>query len=502
MGIGGHSNRAGTAGRRWGIAVACAVLAHALIVALLALHLRPDNRVTVVRMVPAPGESVALYPGQGLEAAVFFSQGAHGVDAPSAQLYKLDPGGARRPVAKARPHAGSRHAVQFDALSEDGEYEIVVEETAAIAPDWFDGEYDGVFPTGDGRPGGVFRAKFSIRHEMQEVMSASLYDPAKTPANEEAAARPTAQAPGARMQERGTSPRPPKKTSPKKHPPSPNDNRRKAQVQAPSAPVLSEPSAAPPPKNAVPTPGALAISPWNISPTLLEESSQNARKIFEARDTSRWAAAAGEAKARYEAAFAEGPVIGTGRQGNSLSHNKDVAEYLALMHKEIHPRWAHDYLLRLDTVYRRNGGRLQNPDLETVLEITLESSGKVSAVRMVRASGVTDYDSEAIHVAWNASPGVPIPDAMRSNNGKAYIHWTFWRDSRQCGVFGVNVFKYQGSKRDALDFSLKAVQLQEKKLGLEPSVGLPAKTKNTPADPPRQSPVPPAANERINPLDD
>jgi TonB family protein len=143
---------------------------------------------------------------------------------------------------------------------------------------------------------------------------------------------------------------------------------------------------------------------------------------------------------------------------------------------------------------------LNSSDLEAVLEITLDSLGNVSDVRMVRSSGITDYDNEAIHVAWNASPKMPPPAEMRSPNGKSYIHWTFWRDGRQCGVFGVKVFKYKGTQRDALNFSLKAVQLQEKKLGLKPSVvSIPGiENLKTDPEPSSSSPLP----EKINPLED
>jgi TonB family protein len=173
-------------------------------------------------------------------------------------------------------------------------------------------------------------------------------------------------------------------------------------------------------------------------------------------------------------------VIGVGHQGNSVSHSKEVEEYLALMHKEIHPLWAHGYLLRLDTIYRKPGSRLDNSNLEAVLEITLNSVGTVTDVRVVKSSGISDYDSAAIDVAWHSSPQIAPPHVMISKNGKSYVHWTFWRDGRQCGVFGVKVFKLDGTSRDALNFSLKAVNQQERKLGLTPSVMNIPGTKNQP----------------------
>jgi hypothetical protein len=27
-----------------------------------------------------------------------------------------------------------------------------------------------------------------------------------------------------------------------------------------------------------------------------------------------------------------------------------------------------------------------------------------------------------------------------SPNGKIYVHWTFYRDGRQCGVFGASIY--------------------------------------------------------------
>ena len=180
-------------------------------------------------------------------------------------------------------------------------------------------------------------------------------------------------------------------------------------------------------------------------------------------------------------------------------------EYLALMHKEIHPLWAHGYLLRLDTIYRKPGSRLDNSNLEAVLEITLNSVGTVTDVRVVKSSGISDYDSAAIDVAWHSSPQIAPPHVMISKNGKSYVHWTFWRDGRQCGVFGVKVFKLDGTSRDALNFSLKAVNQQERKLGLTPSVMNIPGTKNQPnpqPDPSESQNAQESLPQRINPLED
>lgn len=476
---------------------------HAAIIALIALRLMPDDTVRVSGMIPAPDETVELMPAQAIEPAVFFAEKPETLSTSAARLYKINPDGSRMLIADAHHHPKRDFALQFQPVREPGTYEIVIDDGqdgVIPPPRALDGEYNGKFPSGDGSPGGTFTARFMLAQKQSEVMTASLYDPQKPLANEEPSARSVEQPPQPQPQQKiqKTQTPPPKK--PKT--PKPSQAPKSPAVAQNIGPVQAQPAPSDEPSHIPLTPADLRLSQLNFAPALIAESAQIAQHNFAERDTNKFVTAAATAKKQFESAYAEGPVIGRGQQGNSLSHQKDVAEYLALMHKEIHPLWAHGYLLRLDTIYRQPGSRLNNPDLEAVLEITLDSLGNVIDVRMVRSSGITDYDSEAIHVAWNCSPKLPPPAEMRSANGRSYIHWTFWRDGRQCGVFGVKVFKLNASKKDALDFSLKAVQIHEKRLGLTPS-SLP----NSP-NPKKQhetNPQPPAAlppSERINPLDD
>ncbi|MBO4351434.1 MAG: TonB family protein [Proteobacteria bacterium] len=502
--------------RRWTTAWILAILFHLALVALLAWHLIPETMVNVSGMVPAPNETVELMPAQAIEPAVFFTSKPENLNGEAASLYRIESDGTRTLISKAHLHPKRKFGLQFEAIQDPGTYEIVVhdgENGVVSNPNTFDGEFAGKFPSGNREPGGIFSAQFKVEPKVHEIMTATLYDPQKPLANEEPAAKAMPQNQEmAKTQQKQVVPEPKPKPQPKqtKSKPKPKP------TQAPTSPLVNEtvspvhsgePSTDEP--SPVPlTPESLRVSALNLAPELMLESAEIAQKNFEEHDQNKFVAAADLAKKRFESAYNnDGPVIGPGQQGNSLAHKKDVAEFLALMHKEIHPLWAHGYLLRLDTIYRQPGSRLNDSNLEAVLEITLDSLGAVSDVRMVRSSGITDYDNEAIHVAWNSSPGVPPPDEMRSNNGKSYIHWTFWRDQRQCGVFGVKVFKLQGNKRDALNFSLKAVQLQEKKLGLQPSVvnipgvkGLDSVKSQNPDEP--QEPVPAQPLERINPLDD
>lgn len=492
--------------KRWCAAWLLGTAFHAMIIGVTAWHLQPDHTINVSGMVPLPNETVELRPGSALESAVFFGSKPAYLNPHGAHLYRVEADGRRVLMSTARLHSKRKHAIQFEAVSEPGEYEIVVEdgsEGIVGLPDMFDGEFSGTFPSGDGQSGGAFRARFKVAQKSEEVMTARLYDPQKPEENEEPSARSAEQPKIEPQKEKQTPPVFQKPVAHRRAKPSPAPKSVMASenmgpVESSEQPETEEPSPV------ALTPENLRVSPFNIAPALYMESAKTAEKLFAERDINQYTAEAEQTRKRHEAAYnADGPVIGIGREGNSISHKKEVAEYLALMHKEIHKLWAHDYLIRLDTIYRQPGSRLNDPDLEAVMEITLDSLGTVTDVRVVRSSGITDYDNEAIYVAWHSSPKAAIPDEMRSPDGKAYIHWTFWRDQRQCGVFGVKVFIHNQTSRERLEFSLKKVQQQEKKLGLKPSVlMLPGGGLDRTQSGKEPSGTTESMIERINPLDD
>ena len=94
----------------------------------------------------------------------------------------------------------------------------------------------------------------------------------------------------------------------------------------------------------------------------------------------------------------------------------------------------------IDTQYPRSHP-LQNPNLSTTLEFVIDArSGEFEAVTIVKGSGEMLFDAEAISVAWAIGPRPNPPPQIVSPNGKIYVHWTFWRDGRQCGVFGASIY--------------------------------------------------------------
>lgn len=131
------------------------------------------------------------------------------------------------------------------------------------------------------------------------------------------------------------------------------------------------------------------------------------------------------------------------KPGNHTSVNakKSVyADYIGRIHRKIHRRWGDEYLPHLDRNMPR-GHELSDPTLKTKLEFVVEAdSGEVDAVNIVESSGQTMFDAEAIDVGHAVGPHEDPPDEIVSPDGKVYIHWTFWRDNRQCGPFGASVY--------------------------------------------------------------
>jgi len=135
------------------------------------------------------------------------------------------------------------------------------------------------------------------------------------------------------------------------------------------------------------------------------------------------------------------------RPGNHTSVNAaadEAATYINRIHSKIHPRWGGSYLPRLD---RRYGAShpLSDTDLNAELEFVIDgSSGELKKVTIVSSSGITSYDMEAATIAKQVAPHTEPPDPLVSPDGNVYLHWNFWRDQRQCGTFGVSLYKLNG----------------------------------------------------------
>jgi TonB family protein len=133
----------------------------------------------------------------------------------------------------------------------------------------------------------------------------------------------------------------------------------------------------------------------------------------------------------------------TVRPGNHavVQPSPGYREYIHHIHHKIHRHWANGFLIELD-LRRSTTDPLSNPSLNTELEFIIDAAdGEVESVNIVRSSGQALFDAEAISVAHLVGPHPSPPPELVSPNGRIYIHWNFWRNQRQCGVFGVSVFR-------------------------------------------------------------
>lgn len=132
------------------------------------------------------------------------------------------------------------------------------------------------------------------------------------------------------------------------------------------------------------------------------------------------------------------PEVKPGNQTALNTRASPFAAFVARMHRSIHMLWGFGVIEDWDEM--GSSSPFNNRNLETTLEMVLNSDGTVDKVTIVRTSGYLPYDAAAIDVAYTAAPYPDPPRAIRSANGKIYLHWRFYRDDRQCATSGVDPF--------------------------------------------------------------
>lgn len=222
----------------------------------------------------------------------------------------------------------------------------------------------------------------------------------------------------------------------------PDADREPTDQKAPEAPEPSESKEAPKPNDRpdepLPMPSADDLSRIFDSSKDREKVEEHAQKgagheMFEQIEDN---------KGAVESAMKN--YVSEVEPGNHTAVNAraDVAAtYVNRIHSKIHPKWGGEFLPMLDTNYGPDSP-LSNSSLNTVLEFVVDGeTGELESVNLVESSGVTTYDMEAINIAKEVAPHPRAPSAIRSPNGNVYLHWNFWRDQRQCGTFGVSIYK-------------------------------------------------------------
>ena len=165
------------------------------------------------------------------------------------------------------------------------------------------------------------------------------------------------------------------------------------------------------------------------------EAAERFAQTQKSKKVGRFAARLGRVQSALENFI---PEVKPGNQTALNTRAAPFAAYIARMHRNIHELWGFGFLSDLES--KPESYPLNNRDLMAKLEIVLKGDGTVDKVTVVRSSGMVMFDAQAIDVVYSAGPYADPPRAIRSANGKIYIHWTFHRDDRQCATSGVDYF--------------------------------------------------------------
>jgi hypothetical protein len=133
------------------------------------------------------------------------------------------------------------------------------------------------------------------------------------------------------------------------------------------------------------------------------------------------------------------------RPGNQTALNTRAdpfAAYLAEVHRRIHARFADSFLHSLpstvDAAFRAN------PAMHAKLELAFDPEGRVARIGIVATSGDILFDFGAYNAVMMAQPYAASPEAIRSPDGLVYVHWSFYRNERQCGTFNAEPYILAG----------------------------------------------------------
>ncbi len=126
----------------------------------------------------------------------------------------------------------------------------------------------------------------------------------------------------------------------------------------------------------------------------------------------------------------EASSLGSVRSGNQLPLNSAAvafAKYLNGIHNRLHREFADKELQRLDTLPPNHP--MNDTKLVTRVELVIEGeTGLLSSLRVVRGSGIAEFDAVAVESVKRAAPFDDAPSQIRSADGNVYVHWEFRRD--------------------------------------------------------------------------
>jgi TonB family protein len=132
------------------------------------------------------------------------------------------------------------------------------------------------------------------------------------------------------------------------------------------------------------------------------------------------------------------PDIRPGNQTALKTRAHPFALFLARMHRQIHELWGFGFLEALDS--RGANDPLNDVNLWTNLEVSVNPDGTLHKVTIAKTSGKTEFDVAAVDAVISAGPYEAPPEVIRSVDGRVYLRWGFYRNWRQCGTFNAEPY--------------------------------------------------------------
>jgi TonB family protein len=120
------------------------------------------------------------------------------------------------------------------------------------------------------------------------------------------------------------------------------------------------------------------------------------------------------------------------------------ARYLHEVHNRIHPRFADGEMARFETM--PGDASVNDMRLIVRIEMVIEPSGALAAARVVRSQDrAPEFERAALRAVNAAAPFPPTPVAIRSFDGRVYMHWEFWRNpTYACSTMNVTPYILDG----------------------------------------------------------
>ncbi len=188
------------------------------------------------------------------------------------------------------------------------------------------------------------------------------------------------------------------------------------------------------------------------------------------------------------------PDIRPGNQTALKTRAHPFALYVARMHRRIHELWGFGFLEQLDD--KSADYPLNNPDLWTNLEVSVNPDGTLHKITIAKTSGKTEFDVAAVDTVLSSAPFDATPEAIRSVDGRIYLRWGFYRNWRQCGTFNVEPYILTSVPDDG------GVGVLDDGAMVANTAKVPGKKKRLPAEV-EGKPVTPddgRGNDRVNPV--